>query len=71
MIKTSCNGFQRWLRASGVVLTGEKRQQCLAQELVGDNIVPEPAAMSFKFVSDIRATPFAYTPDIKANVFQI
>ena len=49
---------------------GDKRQWCLAQDLVGDNTVSEPAAMSFTFASggeEIRATPFAYTHDIKAS----
>ena len=45
-----------------MLLAGEKRKRCLAEELVGDNLVSEPVAI---------ATPFAYTPNLKANVFQI
>jgi hypothetical protein len=55
-------------------MAGEKRQRCLARELVGDNLVSEPAPMSFSLASggeEIRAAAYAYTPDLKAKVFQI
>ena len=71
MYITSSN---RWLKASGVVLAGEKRQRCVAKELVGDNITAEPVLMSFSLAScgeEIRAAAYAYSPDLKAKVFQI
>jgi hypothetical protein len=40
----------------------------------GDNLISEPVPMSFSLASggeEIRATPYAYTPDLKAKVFQI
>ena len=55
-------------------MAGEKRQRCLAQELVGDNLVSEPLTMSFALASggeEIRATPYAYTSNLTAKVFQI
>ena len=55
-------------------MAGEKRRRCLAQELVGDNLVSEPVPMSFALASggqEIRTTPYAYTPNLTAKVFQI
>ena len=55
-------------------MAGEKRQRCIANELVGDNIVSEPVPMSFSLPSggeELRAASFAYTPDLIAKVFQI
>ena len=55
-------------------MAGEKRQRCPARELVGDNLICEPVPMSFSLSSggeEIRATPYAYTPDLTAKVFQI
>ena len=37
----------RWLKVSGVVLAGEKRQHALSRELIGDNLVAKAAPMSF------------------------
>ena len=57
-----------------MVLCGEKRQRCLAKELLGDNIVSEPVAMSFSLPSggeEIGAAALSYTPDLKAKVQQL
>ena len=57
-----------------MVLSGEKRQRCLAKELLGDNIVSEPVAMSFSLPSggeEIRAAAFSYIPDLTGKVLQL
>jgi hypothetical protein len=65
--------LRRYLRASGVVLAGKKRQRDLAKELVGD-ITSEPVPMSFSLPSggeELRAAPFAYSPNLNEKVIQI
>ena len=62
------NTLQRWLKMSGIAVAGEKRQQSLAKELVGENIAAEPVAMSFSLPSggeELRS------PDLKAKITQI
>lgn len=39
--------YTRWLKASGVVLAGEKAQREISKELLGADLVAEPAPLSF------------------------
>ena len=57
-----------------MVLAGEQSQRTIAKELMGDNLVAEAAPMSFGLKEggeEIRAAPFAYTPDLVAKVIQL
>ena len=66
--------YIRWLRASGVVLAGEKVQRQLSKELLGTDLVEEPAPMSFSLLSggeELRVAPLVYVPDLEEKVIQL
>ena len=62
----------RWLKASGVVLAGEKVQRQLSKQLLGTNLVAEPAPMSFFMPSggeELRAAPLVQLLDQNAESY--
>ena len=64
----------RWLKESGVILAGEKKQRALASTLLGDNLEAEAAPMSFPLKGggeEIRAVPLAYVPQLRAKVLHM
>ena len=65
--------WPRWLKESGVVLAGDKKQRALANTLLGDNLEAEAEPMPFPLKGggeEVRARPFAYVPDVTEKVLQ-
>ncbi len=66
--------LHRWLRASGITIPSEKKQQLLSHELLGDNLESEAVPFSFALKhggEDLRPAPLVYVPDVAAKVFQL
>lgn len=59
--------LRRWLKSLNISVASEVRQRSLATDIVGDNLVAELGAFSFRGNGggeEIKEVPFAYVPNL-------
>ena len=57
----------RWLKTLGISVGSELKQRSLAKEILGDNLVSEMGAFTFKRDGggeEIKHKPFVYVPNL-------